>query len=312
MSTIAEVVSIIVISVTILIGFIACCCFQCFRCLYHKVFHHSLLSSLKPHHHHSTPSICTEEQKRLLNHDIELNRVEYGQSKQLEHPIETQAVAINVSSQPHVIVGILRTSSRESSRRRSQRINHRENLEFVLQTEIDTFIRTRKRFDSRQPLTVNIPLVQIIHDEHICKAFKTLQDDYDKEEHFLPESFHDYENLEEFVRAHFIITEQSTADSAPVDQRESAIMVQVKHVTPYQGEDIVFGEFQCGGCNHRWSSASSWKDIWQKCKKCGSKCYPYTQSPLLLHDDGNMMELRSHKVRWCQKCLQLGRSCYRR
>lgn len=50
-----------------------------------------------------------------------------------------------------------------------------------------------------------------------------------------------------------------------------------KGLTPYQGYKQVFGTFKCDECSTKWTSNCSFADIFQYCKKCRAKVYPFKQ-----------------------------------
>ena len=82
-------------------------------------------------------------------------------------------------------------------------------------------------------------------------------------------------------------------------------------LTPYQGNRRVYGYFQCGGCNKTWESGNSWKDTFQKCKRCNSEVYPYKQKALekIGDDDSNIDQNKHHPQHLCGKCQSLGYYC---
>ena len=82
-------------------------------------------------------------------------------------------------------------------------------------------------------------------------------------------------------------------------------------MTPYQGKERVFGEFECPGCSRRWYSGNSWANCGQECRRCGINVYPYRQRPLQ-KPDGKEEKIdpnKPHPQHLCEKCKQLGYYC---
>lgn len=50
-----------------------------------------------------------------------------------------------------------------------------------------------------------------------------------------------------------------------------------KKLTLYQGKRRSFGWFNCKDCKISWTSANSWANTYQKCKKCNREIYPFRQ-----------------------------------
>ena len=66
-----------------------------------------------------------------------------------------------------------------------------------------------------------------------------------------------------------------------------------------------FGEFDCP-CGRSWKSASSWKNVWQECKVCGSKVTPENLRPLLYT---GVSGHKPHETERCGMCKKLGYNC---
>ncbi len=202
---------------------------------------------------------------------------------------------------------------REKEQKQAEIITDRlHEIHVLLIDEIDYFIRTRRRFDSRNPLNFEVQLHQLVAEEDIQNAFQDLQDVYnDANFRLVANKFHQYPSIQEFIRNasnNFVLKESQILNGNGTQQ---TTMISVKHLTPFQGSDThrVFGEFNCFQCNNTWSSASTWKDKWQQCRNCESKCYPFTQHVLLQSDNRGDGELRPHHSHRCQKCKELGRLC---
>ncbi|RXG61295.1 Zinc finger CCHC domain-containing protein 24 [Armadillidium vulgare] len=80
-----------------------------------------------------------------------------------------------------------------------------------------------------------------------------------------------------------------------------------KPLTPYQGNDQCFGWFLCTKCNKSWSSAYSWANTHQQCKRCLGNIYPYMQKKL---ERGQGKATKTpHPMDLCGKCKTLGFNC---
>ena len=161
----------------------------------------------------------------------------------------------------------------------------------LLQNKIDSYIRTRRQFDSRNPLIYKCNLNSINQDADVILSLQQLNE---------------YANvtLLNFVISEFIVV-----------VIEGLYQVSVKYLTPFQGAEThrVFGSFDCSSCHNKWKSAATWKNKWQKCKRCESICYPFQQNILVVTDqvaDNESEEpKRPHDTLRCQRCLELGRIC---
>ncbi|XP_033101435.1 zinc finger CCHC domain-containing protein 24-like [Anneissia japonica] len=81
-----------------------------------------------------------------------------------------------------------------------------------------------------------------------------------------------------------------------------------KGLTPYQGTNRVFGEFECPDCGRTWMSGNSWADCGQECQTCNINVYPHSQRALKFSgDEGNLSA--PHPEHLCEKCKKLGRCC---
>ena len=57
-------------------------------------------------------------------------------------------------------------------------------------------------------------------------------------------------------------------------------------LTPYQGAKRSWAEFHCQLCDNKWASSNSWRDMYQRCKKCNRIVYPHRQRALLTRRAG--------------------------
>jgi hypothetical protein len=155
--------------------------------------------------------------------------------------------------------------------------------------EIDLYIRIQPGFDSRHPLRYKCLISSIQDNSNVQKSLTEYR-----------EIFVCYMTVENFI---FRGEDRFTV--------KNGILVGVACLTPFQGlpDCRVFGSFKCFKCGKDWQSASTWTDIWQKCKRCKSSCYSYEQMALKLgiHDPDE--EPKRHLSQHCQKCL-LGRLCF--
>jgi hypothetical protein len=78
----------------------------------------------------------------------------------------------------------------------------------------------------------------------------------------------------------------------------------------HPGSERAYGYYRCL-CGSWWTSAYSWADKSQKCKKCGTDIIPYKQEPLKSRDDNNDedRQRKPHIQSLCEKCRELGRLC---
>lgn len=195
----------------------------------------------------------------------------------------------------------------EQLRVREEQLNvehlRNEKLKLCL-SKIDLHIRSNKKFDGKDPLAYKCAI------ENVLTLFKcdiTALDDICQEDITLKQSIimacSNRKNFIQFIHLYdwFIIYPDNK--------------ISVKHLTPFQGDNShrVFGYFKCNKCHKNWTSAVSWKDKWQKCKKCESMIYPYNQHPLEkgehTADTTNAINKSPHDQLRCEKCVQLGRLC---
>ncbi|XP_071954090.1 zinc finger CCHC domain-containing protein 24-like [Antedon mediterranea] len=87
--------------------------------------------------------------------------------------------------------------------------------------------------------------------------------------------------------------------------RQSETQPEAK--TPYQGKKRAFGEFKCTSCRKTWSSANSWANMGQQCKKCKINVYPHKQNPLKPTEGEYNRE--HHNNNLCEMCTKLRYSC---
>lgn len=186
----------------------------------------------------------------------------------------------------------MRLERQEEEARAQARVDQIATAMEQLVMDIDYCIRTAQGFNSVDPLAFECALRIIRRDADVQRSLQELaQWDIDS-------------SLED------LIAEQN----ADFGMNQARTKVRVKHLTPFQGSPThrVFGEFKCGHCRRKWSSAASWTDKWQKCKGCEAKCYPFFQHTLDRREDDSddeEQERRPHDVMRCEKCIELGRIC---
>lgn len=162
-------------------------------------------------------------------------------------------------------------------------IQEQEEQKKKFSMEIDKYIRTRKQFDSSNPLKYKCKLSNIVE---ACETYRLSLK--------IPHTTYT-----------FVLC--NTNDFA-IDQQCN---VNVKQLTPFQGADThrVYGYYKCI-CNNKWDSANSWANKWQKCKKCEKRIYPYLQKKLDAHDPNIESDMtKPHDRNRCEKCISLGRLC---
>ncbi|XP_064633313.1 zygote arrest protein 1-like [Lineus longissimus] len=81
------------------------------------------------------------------------------------------------------------------------------------------------------------------------------------------------------------------------------------HLTPYQGKGRRYGGYHCRNCNNTWSSAASWANTYQQCRKCKKYVYPKTQERLRHSGDDSTGSGKPHQQELCGKCQELGHPC---
>jgi hypothetical protein len=206
-------------------------------------------------------------------------------------------------------------SHQQERRRRSQREN--EAYYKALSDAsgiIDHFIRTRRKFNTSEPL------------EYACQ-FQTIENECGKDiaELLGPEDVPHIDNrrcLPLTVRA----VVEFHSDLTSSHHRFSVVgsSAKVSHLTPLWGisaEHRVYGLFECKGvvggsvCGRRWESAASWKDKWQKCQGCEAAVYPHEQHERERREKAGddpteeQDNRRPHDMGRCQKCRELGGIC---
>jgi ATPase subunit of ABC transporter with duplicated ATPase domains len=165
--------------------------------------------------------------------------------------------------------------------------------------EIDLQIRNNKKFDGRDPLSFkcdieNISLEQIYN---ICQ-----------EDIILLEKLQLVcNNKTKFINFIKIINDRYSNLLIVYSDNK----ISVKNLTPYQerNDKNVFGYFRCNKCRKNWTSAASWKNKWQQCKKCESMIYPYNQHPLEKSDNSIKKCKSPHDQSRCEKCVELKTLC---
>jgi hypothetical protein len=168
-----------------------------------------------------------------------------------------------------------------------QKRDRKEAAIHALELSVDLFIRTRKRFDSRSPL------------EYACGISSVLQDG-DVQENLVSVDL-------EFGREVSLI--EILCDLPRFLFFNNYELIGLAYLTPYQGNQRMFGHFKCGHCYRPWKSAFSWEDTWQKCQSCDSESYPYQQDNLLRSENPND-PLKEHDSTRCGKCIRLHRRCF--
>jgi len=176
----------------------------------------------------------------------------------------------------------------EEQRRREERWRHEERVERERReqkriekalSDVDLFIRTRRRFNTSHPLEYSCMLntIESEFDADVCSLLKLHGDRF-----------------------------CFSADGKSI---------KVRHLTPFQGAHTqrVFGEFRCSKCGRRWESAGSWKNKWQACQSCEERVYPYSQRELehRIADadaDGELVR-RPHDMARCERCRERGELC---
>lgn len=170
----------------------------------------------------------------------------------------------------------------------------KHNLHADLSDLIDLHIRTRSKFNGRQPQMYKCPVSSIAGDKNIQQLLRSIEGDL---------------SLEDFIC-------QDNRFIADV----SVTVVSVRFLTPFQGpaSHRVFGSFKCN-CGKKWNSAATWKDKSQRCQKCDQPStnpgitfvFPYQQHVLKTseHLVTGEEEKRPHDRERCQKCRDKGEIC---
>ena len=218
----------------------------------------------------------------LLTIALFLSPLSEKQRRRAEEQQRQQEVQRQLAEEQHR----RRAAEHEERRRRAAEQREEEQRQREVQDQLaeeaDTFIRTRRRFDTTQPLRYFCQL-RLIESE-----LRSLIDPR-------------FDNWRGLLAAY------EGVKFAFSEDRQS---VRVMHLTPFQGESShrVFGEFRCP-CTKRWKSAGTWKDKWQQCQNCDAKVYPHVQHTLERRDDGEQESLRPHDMSRCEKCRERGSLC---
>lgn len=69
----------------------------------------------------------------------------------------------------------------------------------------------------------------------------------------------------------------------------------------------MFGYYKCSICDNQWTSAYSWEDKWQKCRRCKKLIYAYNQEKLIKSIHQKLF--KSHDRSSCQVCIESGIGC---
>eukprot|EP00899_Mesostigma_viride_P002744 jgi/Mesvir1/12470/Mv25476-RA.1 len=117
---------------------------------------------------------------------------------------------------------------------------------------VDVFVRTRKNFSGKAPLS------------HKCGLAEVLKAG------ILPREFCSHGSLRR------LLMKQTTAFCLSRG-RSGAWFVSAATLTPYQGDGCVYGKFKCP-CGEQWGSVHSFRDGWQACRVCHTEIYPYQQT----------------------------------
>jgi hypothetical protein len=68
-----------------------------------------------------------------------------------------------------------------------------------------------------------------------------------------------------------------------------------------------YGDFNCGSCGNKWTSANTWKNEAQDCRRCDKPCLPQSTRPLV---SGLSTRIKgAHDRDRCSKCRRLGFDC---
>jgi hypothetical protein len=183
-----------------------------------------------------------------------------------------------------------RAAQAEQWRRRileQQQRDRRDAVIRALELSVDLFIRTRNRFDSRNPLQYTCGVASVAQDRGVQAKLESVWLEIGR--NFTLTEF--LRNLPRFIFFH------------------NYEMIGLAYLTPYQGTLRMFGHFKCGNCSRPWKSAFSWENTWQKCQSCNSESYPYQQEKLLQSDNPNDSR-KEHDSTRCGKCIRLGRRCF--
>lgn len=130
---------------------------------------------------------------------------------------------------------------------------------------VDKHIRTRKRFDSRDPTAYKISLHSILSDNLLMEEFNNL----------VPEIKRKYPNLRKLITSPFGKRKFTFIITA------NQHLVYVNHLTPMQlaTDSPLFGYFSCP-CGKAWIDDQSFTNEAQQCGGCRSRCYPFYQQEL--------------------------------
>ena len=185
---------------------------------------------------------------------------------------------------------LLEKQAREEREERQRRERALREREIELTEDIDFYIRTRRRFDSRTPLAFLCNISSVAQDPAIITSLANVN-------RLSVEGGYDETSLREFIKD----------NESLVLQRNK---IGVRHLTPFQGAVThrVFGYFCCLSCKRDWQSAATYTNRWQKCKACEAKCYPYEQH-VLERSQQQSDNLRPHDTGRCERCIELGRLC---
>lgn len=239
--------------------------------------------------------LVTTERIRLLNkgrEEIRLKLVKKQQEEQRITLLKEQEYLKFVENQKLKLLEEQKIKLLEK-----QKLDYRLKLIEDIFIEIDLQIRNHRNFNSKNPLIYKCQLSQInlkntITD--ICNNDITLK-----------------KKLFDYTTSNNKLSFLNLIKSSTILIIHSDNQISVKYLTPFQGADThrVFGHFKCNDCN-KWTSASSWKNKWQKCKKCNCKIYPYHQH--LLKKDNSITQPSNklpHDRERCEKCIENGKLC---
>jgi len=192
----------------------------------------------------------TQRLQRLLE---EQARQELEERQRREQEVRIQAERAQAE------IERIRRIAREEEERKEQVLKDAMD---ELAENIDFYIRTRRRFDSRTPRKFLCDISSVAQDPAVIASLADVN-------LCSVDAGYDETSLREFI-----------------EDDESFVLqcnkIGVRHLTPFQGEMThrVYGYFRCFSCKRDWQSAATYTDKWQKCKACEGKCYPYEQHVL--------------------------------
>ena len=239
-----------------------------------------------------------QELIRQCHEALRQQRLEEERLRQQQIQREHQRQCEEVLQQQRTEQERLRQRQREEQERRERERQQRVFNSAVDKAVaiIDLHIRTRKKFDTTDPLRYSCLISSVVDScEDAIRALVSPAD--------IPWYAAEYPKLVPF----------SVVMGAKICRRfkMTGPTIGVNTLTPFQGEEShrVFGYFRCP-CGKRWTSAATWCDKWQQCKGCEKKVYPHQQHVLEISERDEDTEARApHDMSRCQRCRELGRLC---